>query len=283
MSSHFGHTILKILSNHTPSKAILQDFKRTFALFKTRDKVKEISPYIIVRADKDEYNEVLNVMHESYYPEEPTCYSLKIAPNPILDERAMKAMEEGFTLVAKCKYNGCIVGACINESTSPWDPEMEEKLACAVKCDKLKKLLMFYAYMMRAPDLWRCLGVQKVYEMSYAFVKRSHRKKGLAYKLLSESKSLGADAGFPVVRCDATNIYTAKICERLGMKKVAEIPYCTYLDQNLEPIFKPPWPHEGVKIFCDCSPQFHEINRKIQKKSNIFGFRKKSKEKEQEV
>ncbi|KAF7280349.1 hypothetical protein GWI33_006125 [Rhynchophorus ferrugineus] len=263
MSPILGHSIFKILSIPKPNRTLLNEFKRSFSIFKKKEKVKEASPYIVVRASKEEYNDIIRIMHESYYPEEPTCSSLNITPNAVLDQRAIKAMEEGLTLVAKCKYNGCIVGACINESTSPWDPDMEEKLACTVKCEKTKKLLMFYAYLTRAPDLWRCLGIQKVYEMGYVFVNRTHRKKGLALKLMEESKSLGADAGFAVVRCDATSIYTAKICEKLGMQKVAEIPYCTYLDQNLEPIFKPPWPQEGVKIYCDCSPQFHEVNKKL--------------------
>lgn len=68
-------------------------------------------------------------------------------------------------LVAKCKYNGCIVGACINTSTNPWDPDMEEKLACKIQSDDIRKLILFYAHIMRVPDLWRCLGVQKVYEV----------------------------------------------------------------------------------------------------------------------
>lgn len=45
-------------------------------------------------------------------------------------------------------------------------------------------------------------------QMAYLFVKRPHRKKGLAFRLLEESKSLGADAGFPVIRCDATSSHT---------------------------------------------------------------------------
>lgn len=44
--------------------------------------------------------------------------------------------------------------------------------------------------------------------MAYLFVKRPHRKKGLAFRLIEESKSLGADAGFPVIRCDATSLHT---------------------------------------------------------------------------
>lgn len=43
---------------------------------------------------------------------------------------------------------------------------MEEKLACTVECNNVRKLIMFYAHMMRVPDLWRCLGVKKVYEVT---------------------------------------------------------------------------------------------------------------------
>ncbi|XP_050293942.1 uncharacterized protein LOC126734382 isoform X2 [Anthonomus grandis grandis] len=214
-------------------------------------------------------------MHQSYYDGEPTIMSLNIRPNSVLDELALRSLAEGYTLVAKCKYNGNIVGACINQSLSEWDPEMQEKLACSVKHDETRKLIMFQAYVSRAPDLFRCLGVKKIYEMAYLFVNRSHRKKGLAFRLLEESKSLGADAGFPVIRCDATNVNTAKICEKLGMQKVADIPYCTYLDQNLQPIFQPPWPHQSTQIYCDCAPQYNELKRKIQKKGNFLKFSKR--------
>ncbi|KAH1005823.1 hypothetical protein HUJ04_006737 [Dendroctonus ponderosae] len=285
MSLIFGQTIFKILQSSTPQIANIGSLK-SFSIFTKKQDLKGISPYIIVRAKQEDFREILKVMHEGYYDGEPTMAALNITPNAVLDERAIHAMTEGFTLVAKCKYNGCIVGACINESTNPWDPDMEEKLACTVECNNVRNLIMFYAHMMRVPDLWRCLGVQKVYEMSYLFVKRPHRKKGLAYRLLEESKSLGADAGFPVIRCDATNVHTAKICERLGMQQVAEIPYCTYLDQKLEPIFKPPWPNDSVKIFCDCSPQYHELKKILQDKKSFAKFRnlkKRSQSKDEHV
>lgn len=37
-------------------------------------------------------------MHEGYYDGEPTIASLNITPNPVLDERTIQAMTEGFTL-----------------------------------------------------------------------------------------------------------------------------------------------------------------------------------------
>ncbi|KAL1490528.1 hypothetical protein ABEB36_013206 [Hypothenemus hampei] len=262
MSSFFGSTIFKILNDSGRYTKQLHTTKN-LSFFRKKAQIKEPSPYIIVRATREEFHDILKVMHEGYYDEEPILTSLQVPPNPVLDDRAIQAMTKGYTLVAKCKYNGSIVGACINESTTPWDADMDDKLACKVQCEHIRQLIMFYSYIMRAPDLWRCLGVRKVYEMAYLFVKRPHRRKGLAYKLLNESKILGTDAGFKVIRCDATNIHTAKICERLGMQKVAEIPYCSYLNQNLEPIFNPPWPHQSVKIYCDCAPQYNDLKKKI--------------------
>ncbi|XP_066260607.1 arylalkylamine N-acetyltransferase 1-like [Euwallacea similis] len=268
MSLTFGPSIFKILSVSIRC-SINQHAHNTrcFSLFRRKQDIKEVSPYLIMRANKDDFDEVLKVMHEGYFDGEPTINGLDISPNLVMDERVRHAMSEGYTLVAKCKHNGCIVGACINESTNPWDPDLEEKLARKIQSENMRKLLMFYAHTMRVPDLWKYLGVQKVYEMAYVFVKRPYRKKGLAYRLLDHSKALGMDAGFPVVRCDATSVHTARICNRLGMQKIAEIPYRTYLDQNLKPIFKPPCSHESVKIYCDCSPHYHRLKKKIVEKS----------------
>ncbi|CAG9766751.1 unnamed protein product [Ceutorhynchus assimilis] len=273
MSPIFGNIIFKILGNFQHHEKH-SHARRLLSIFSRKSKIEETSPYIIVRANTKDYDQILKVMHESYYANEPTVASLKIPPNPFMDERALRAMAKGYTLVARCKHNGCIVGACINEAAHPWDPEIDEKLSCGIENENIKKLIMFYAYLMKAPDLWRCLGVGTVYEMAYLFVKRQHRKKGLAFRLMQESKTLGADSGFPVLRCDATSVHTAKICERLGMQKVAEIPYCSYLDHNLEPVFNPPWPHEGVQTFCDCAPQYNELKKKIQTRKSLFSLEK---------
>lgn len=261
----FSHSFVLPFYVNTVNLKIWRANEQEYNKSTSKEKPQEGSPYMIVRASRDEYDEILDIMHESFYKEEPTTTSLQITPNPILDEHVLRAMTEGFTLVAKCKYDGNIVGACINSSSHPWDPEMEEKLACSVGDDKVKQLMMFYAYVTRAPDMFRCLGVTKIFDISYLFVKKAHQKKGLAQRLVECSRSLGADAGFPVIRLDATSNHTAKICEDIGMQKVIEIPYCSYLDQKLEPVFKPPWPHEAVKIYADCAPQFNELSRIMEK------------------
>ncbi|KAJ8951989.1 hypothetical protein NQ318_010735 [Aromia moschata] len=46
--------------------------------------------------------------------------------------------------------------------------------------------------------------------MSYLFVKKNHRRRGIGQRLLQDSKSLAADCGYKVVRCDATSEFTSE-------------------------------------------------------------------------
>nr|CAI5862566.1 unnamed protein product [Callosobruchus analis] len=262
MSLLFG-SISKILSDFNQT---LTSNLRNHSLFR-KSKEKPISPYIILRATRDDYESVLQEMHESYYLDEPTFASLGIQKNAFMDEDTMRMMAQGMTLVARCRYDSCIVGACINESSNPWDPALKEKFACSVSCPKVRQATLFYAYLQRLPGLWDCYGTQKVFEMSYLFVKRDHRKKGIGLRLLRDSRALAADCGFQVVRCDATSAYTAKLCEKIGMKMIYELPYCNYLSkETLEPVFQPPPPHTSVKIYVDDHPQLSVLKDQKAKK-----------------
>lgn len=188
-------------------------------------------------------------MQEVYYCDEPTCASLGVRPNPVMDDRAKKFLREGLSLIAKCRHNNCIVGACINSSVHPWDADLTEKLACSARNDKVRTLLLFYAHITRIADLWTSFDTKKVFEITYIFVEPAHRRKKIATKLVEKSLQLGEDCGYPAIRYDATNYKTAALCQKLGMQLFDVVPYCSYLGRNYEPIFRPPYPNESVKIY----------------------------------
>jgi hypothetical protein len=104
-------------------------------------------------------------MRRAYYPEEPTTSSLLFKPTVVFEDHTIQSLCEGYSLIARCKYNGDILGACINETTHCWDPDVKDSLACKVNDVKSRQLLHFYAYMQRVPDLWRKYGVQKIFEV----------------------------------------------------------------------------------------------------------------------
>lgn len=247
MSFKLRPLFTKIFRN---SSECQKDSYRYLSFFKrTRKKISEPSNYIISLAPERDHFTILKLMQEAYYPDEPTCASIGVQSNPVMQERARKFLREGLSLVARCKYDNCIVGACINCSIQPWDPNLTEKLACSVRDENVRTLLLFYAHVTRFGDLWRCYDTKKIFEMAYVFVKPEHRRMGISSRLLDESMKLGADCGYPVVRYDATNYKTALICQKLGMELVDAIPYCSYLGRNYEPVFRPPHPNESVKIY----------------------------------
>ncbi|EEZ98630.1 uncharacterized protein LOC662664 [Tribolium castaneum] len=222
---------------------------------KTACQKKKTKNYLIVRPTVDDYDQILCLMRRAYYPEEPTCSSLAFKPTVVFDDITIQSLSEGYSLIAKCKYNGDILGACINETCHCWDPDIKDSLACKVSDVKSRQLLHFYAHIQRAPDLWRKYGVQKIFEICYLFVRKDQRGKGIAYDLTEKSRVLAADCGFSLVRIDATSNNTAKLCEKMKLKLVEEIPYCTYVGADQRPIFRPPDPHKSVKIYVDDEPQ----------------------------
>ncbi|KAK5649310.1 hypothetical protein RI129_000339 [Pyrocoelia pectoralis] len=213
------------------------------------------NPFLILRAQRQEYGCIMEMMWRFYYPDEPTVASLGLGHkyNPIFDEEALRCLTEGYSFVAKCKYTGDIVGACINNTACPWDPDQLDQMAKTMKDVNLRQLYHFYSYVQRAPLLWQQFGTTKIFEMNMVFVRREDRKRGVCKLLLDASRKFGADCGYNVIRCDATNFYTDKICEKLKMKMIYSIPYCSYtgLDPAHTPLIKAPHPHTGVRIYVD--------------------------------
>ncbi|KAB0800450.1 hypothetical protein PPYR_06190 [Photinus pyralis] len=239
--------LLSAISHHTKTcnRTILGSSRK-----KTGEKT-----FLIVKAHRNEYPCIIEMLWKYYYPDEPTVSSLGLGQNynPIFDQEALRYLTEGYSFVAKCRHTGDIVGACINTSACPWDPDQLDKVARTMKDAKLRQLYHFYAHIQRTPLLWQQYHTNKIFEMNMVFVRSGDRKKGVCEKLLDASRQFGADCGYRVIRCDATNFYTGKICEKLKMKKVHNIPYCSYtgLDPADAPLINAPPPHTGVSVYVD--------------------------------
>lgn len=236
----------KILSKSTQLHIANRHF-----IFRRKKKIeRKFQDYVIDLAVERDHYTVLELMREVFYCDDPLCASIGVQGNQLMEEKIRQYLREGMSLVARCRYNNCIVGACINNSIQPWDAEVTEQIACSSKDDKVRTLLLFYAHVDRiARDLWTCYDTKQLFELTYVFVKPEHRNRGIATNLMTQSIKLGEDCGFKVIRCDATNYKIASTCHKLGMQLYDAIPYCSYLGRNYEPIFRPPYPNESVKIF----------------------------------
>lgn len=111
-------------------------------------------------------------MKEYFFPEEPTVMAVGLGrrKNPMFEHHVQLALEEGISIIAKCKCTGEIVGGCVNKTTCPWDADMLDRLACTLSCEATKSLYQFYAYLQRAPCLWEKYCTNKVFEVDITFL-----------------------------------------------------------------------------------------------------------------
>ncbi|XP_044756773.1 uncharacterized protein LOC123315227 isoform X1 [Coccinella septempunctata] len=241
---------------------IMQNFSKSFQLIFSRslitsairtavksNKKKNQHTIVIVPPTHNDYNDVLKFMKKEYIPNEPTCKSLGITSCSILMDRILLNLSQGYSLIAKCKNTGNIMGVAINEKTSPWDADLVDKIAHSVQCPNLRKVLRFYAFLERAPNIFDKYKVHEVFEIANLGVAENSQNLGIATRLVKESKNIAASKGFSILRVDATSFYTARICEKLNMESILEIPYDSYLDADRQPVFKVPKPHTGVKVY----------------------------------
>ncbi|KAK9874625.1 hypothetical protein WA026_005454 [Henosepilachna vigintioctopunctata] len=170
-------------------------------------KLKEHNTVIIVSPTCVDYKNIANFMKEHYFPNEPTCQALGVKGYTILLDQMIASLTQGLSLVAKNKTTGEIMGVALNEKTTPWDADLNDKLAVTIQCDNLKKLLHFYATLERAPNIFQKYNVSEVFEIANLAVSSHFRKKGIAKKLMIKSKEIAKKMDFEILRVDATSFY----------------------------------------------------------------------------
>ncbi|KAL3276615.1 hypothetical protein HHI36_011987 [Cryptolaemus montrouzieri] len=188
-------------------------------------------------------------MKKEFYPNEPTCKAIGITDPTILLDKSLAILSQGVSLVAKCRNTGKMLGLALNEKTMPWDIELYYKLADEVKCKKIKTLLKFYAYVLRSTNLFEKFNVPKVFEITNLSVALEAQGMGIGNELVKSSQHIALNNGFKLMRIDASSLFTARICEKMNMELISEIPYNSYLDENGLPVFDIPLPHVALKTF----------------------------------
>ena len=205
-------------------------------------KEKDESPFMIIRPDSNDFDEILDLMWKSYYRDEPMVKYLGLGRkrSNVFDEITLDALGQGLSLAAKCKQDGSIAGVAINEGSCPWDPDITDKFACTLSNAKMRQLFQFYAYVQRAPDLWKQTCSNKIFEVtnwclvfarttllarlncksdplgvklyfplvfsqiSYLFVRADDRKRDIGTELVKSSIEAAADCTYQCVRLDAS-------------------------------------------------------------------------------
>ncbi|KAL3265354.1 hypothetical protein HHI36_009562 [Cryptolaemus montrouzieri] len=214
-------------------------------------KCRKKTPYVICKPKLEEYPKILEVMERSYFREEPSLKFLGITMNSAMEKRIVDRLNEGNSLVAKCKYTGKLLGVAMNQTVKPWNHRILENLAREQTCPKTRELFLFYSYLQEAPKLFQkyhCLF--EIFEITNVFLEKNERRYKLGILLTKECVNLAIRNRFKLVRCDATNFVFSQLLEKLKFNLVTNIPYEDYVNENGVNIFENvEVPNVGVRVF----------------------------------
>ncbi|XP_066592927.1 arylalkylamine N-acetyltransferase 1-like isoform X2 [Prorops nasuta] len=203
---------------------------------------------VIKKSDKFK---VLKFLRRFFFRDEPINQSIQLIPEG--EDSTCQELEEYCT--TDCLENnlslmavstcGNIVGVSLNGKMEPHKSDEPEYIT---NCNnpKFKKILQLLHYVDSQVNAEGKLAGKNVLEVRIISVDSNWRGKGIAKKLMEKALEMAKEQDFDYVRTDCTSHFSAKLCERCGLRKYWEIKYIDYVDKNGKPIFTPAPPHTTV-------------------------------------
>lgn len=202
----------------------------------------------------NDYEQVIDFVVENFYRDEPLSrIEPKVVPGESDRADILACLQGGTSILAvQIKENGdeelVAVNTAVVKDSSCIDKYFETaEREGSTKYGQIMKLLGIAS---READVFQKYGVQKILYSFMSCVKPTLRGKNIGVRIKLELMDMGRRMGYKLITADCTSYYSARVCERLDWDRVNFLAYKDYVDENNEPIFKPPPPHEGLTSFA---------------------------------
>lgn len=220
----------------------------------------------VVRLSLKDKPKIVEFLRRFFYHDEPlnTAIGLKAGVVcPALEDFSMSTLDEGLSVGAVAP-DGSLVGVCINGSLTRAEDEQDRaewaEIADEVPDDvtaikdaeakfgQVKRLLGGVCadaeVFSHAPD-----DVDRLFDIFILSVDDSWRGKGIARKLLDQSRELAQAEGFRLMRCICTSYVSALLVSRQGYRCVHRKDYKDVVDKKGRRIFPTEAPHDAATTY----------------------------------
>ncbi|CAK1551503.1 unnamed protein product [Leptosia nina] len=142
-----------------------------------------------------------------------------------------------------------LVGVCVANKVMPWlIDELEEWAHCTPSRPERNRMY-FIAHCLRSPNLYKKYNVPFLYDVEVLATASEVAGQGVGTMLLRQVLSQAEELRYPLVQVIAVSQYTAKICEKCGMKLEWSMDYTEFIDDAGQRVFFPRRPHHKVSIY----------------------------------
>lgn len=183
------------------------------------------------------------------FQDEPLNASLDLGECKPLEAFCRKGFNSGFSYKATDPQTGDIVGAAvclrIHQDDKP-DAEEEELYKSH---EKFHRIMEISEYAYDRIDLFgRYPNCREMLQVEVVSVARSHRGQGIATRMLEEVLEEAKRREIPVVYCQCSSDFMAKLVRSLEFTEVFSIAYEHYKKDGVQTLSPPP-PHDHLRVY----------------------------------
>ncbi|XP_022130953.2 uncharacterized protein LOC111004286 [Pieris rapae] len=189
-----------------------------------------------------------------YWPREPSVVGLWMCHNcSYLDVLTDKYSLSGDRFIAY-EYiprtnERKMVGVCVANRVYPWAIDELEEWAHSTSPRPERNRMYFIAHCLRSPNLFKKYDVPYLYDVEVLATSSEVAAQGVGSLLLRRVLQYAEEMRLPLVHVIAVSHYTAKMCEKCGMKLEWSMDYSEFIDDAGQRVFFPRRPHHKVSVF----------------------------------
>ncbi|KAE8745157.1 hypothetical protein FOCC_FOCC008223 [Frankliniella occidentalis] len=222
--------------------------------------------YEIVRLGGKDRPMVTAFLRKFFYHDEPLNVAIGMQPgqsSPALEDFSLSTLHEGIS-VGAIASDGTLVGVCVNGTLSREEDEegrrewLKEADDVPEDVTTLKRPEEQFNQVRRLLMRTSAQGnvfaqvpadVDKIFDIFILSVDGSWRGKGIAKKLLDQSREIAQSEQHRLMRVICTSYVSALIVSRLGYRCIDRLDYNDVVDRKGQRIFPTPPPHDAAKTY----------------------------------
>lgn len=201
---------------------------------------------------EERFDEVIAHLRCSFFADEPLNRSVRLCergqPHRELEEHARHTLRDNLSEMALDAATGQVVGVALNGVLWPGDLDQAQAKLSDMNDAKFRRIFGLLYSVNKRLDLFAAYHVDRIFECRILSVDHRYRGRGLARTLLQRSLQAAKDAGFELVKEDATGLFSQRAADSMGFQTLYEMRYEDYKDEHGSVAFPTEEPHKSLKI-----------------------------------
>ncbi|XP_031638698.1 dopamine N-acetyltransferase isoform X3 [Contarinia nasturtii] len=197
---------------------------------------------------EEDTEEILSMLKTYFFKDEPMNEYLKMGDCVELEKYTTKSIGE------KCSFKalnsrGEIIGVAMNGIVKKPKPDQPfHSYAAECKHQQFKKILTLMEYIDHQYSTFNLYpDIEKFLDATILSVNANYRGYGVAGKLMEKTMQFMREQKITVIQMLCSSYYSARVCEKMGFKKVYVLPFADYKVDGENPIL-PKEPHTAIQI-----------------------------------